>query len=178
MRRVLAATLAFHAGAALAESGFYTGAGVGFYEDDFTAGGVVDVEIDRTDFRVFHGYRFNDFLSLQADVIRSGFDVEADGVVVEEARPWLGEVSVKPSLPIGNQRVQVYARAGYAFDIRDDVDAFDIDISDWSWAGGVEVFIDERWAVRAEYYGIDWSSDAFENGSFGVAFTYNMRDPR
>ncbi|MFW6093936.1 MAG: porin family protein [Pseudomonadota bacterium] len=174
MKKLLAAILTLQAGTALADEGFYVGAGLGWFDDEAEVLGT-EVDFERQDYRLFYGYRFNDYLSLQADMILADFDVDAAGST-GSTRPLLGELSVKPSVPLGTDRVQLFARAGYAFDIRED-DA-DFELSEWSWAGGLEVFVAERWAVRAEYYGVDWERDSFENGVWGLAFTYNMQEGR
>ena len=85
--------------------------------------------------------------------------------------PILGEASVRPSLPIGKW-FELYGRVGYVVVIDDDGTGAEGDEA--TWALGVEVRPWRKLFVRAEYFGVEYKTDSFENGGIGINVGWNF----
>ena len=150
------------------ESGFYAGAGIGQFNleiDNFddVVTTVDDYDSDDTAYKVFAGWRANQWLALELAYINLGspddeilpdttVEVETDGFA-----PY-----IVGTIPIGF--FEVFAKAGYLwYDVNARIDsplgtasASDSD-SDFTWSAGVGLNFFERFNVRLEYVQFDFN---------------------
>lgn len=150
-------------------SGFYLGAGIGRFDfnddvddldqidDDLEGFGLDD---DDNAWKIFAGYRLNQYLSLELDYIDFGRvrdDFEANGSDGEYSVDFSGIAPyVVGTLPVGP--VELSAKAGYLFyDVKVDVDFDDGDLDsksneeDWIWGLGVGATLFQHLALKVEY---------------------------
>jgi OOP family OmpA-OmpF porin len=158
-----AATTSF---AADNESGLYLGAGVGQFNveiDDVTdvANAVDNLDSDDTSFKIFGGWRFNNWLSAELayidfggpddDVAGNNLEAEIDGFA-----PY-----IIGTLPLGP--IEVFAKAGYLFyDLNvkvngDRVGSKSGSDEDFVYGAGLGITLFERLNARLEYEIIDVS---------------------
>jgi hypothetical protein len=187
MKRVIVAgaLLALSSTGALAEDndrGFYAGAGIGTFDFSQDVDGLdeVDDALDDFDFddddnawKIFAGYRFMKYLSVELDYVDFGRvrdSFEADGSSGDYSLEFSGLAPyVVGTLPLGP--VELSAKVGYLFydvDVSIDLDANDLDADssdsaeDFVYGVGLGATLFERVALKVEYEEIDTpgSSDA------------------
>lgn len=166
-----ALTVAAAAPAAYAEdeaAGFYLGGGVGQFNAQIDDVDQVDNTIDAWDeddtaYKLFGGYRLNNFLAFELDYINlgepsgsvvPGFNVDAS---VDGFAPY-----VVGTIPLG-QWFEVYGRLGYYFydatvGVDNEVDdrvEFDEESEDLVYGAGIGANIGERLNLRLEYEKFD-----------------------
>lgn len=152
-----------------AQAQLYLGAGAGqskFHDLDevraacATVGASCSVDDTDTGFKVFAGYRFNDFIALEGGYIDLGESV-ADAVVPVTATAALtaegGYVSLLPQIPVGTVG-SIFGRIGLsAVDAELTASGGGETFSDSSGAAGVvfgfggEVHLNEQVSIRAEW---------------------------
>jgi OOP family OmpA-OmpF porin len=145
-------------------SGWYLGGGVGQFNAQIDDVDQVDNAIDKWDeddtaYKVFGGYRFNRFLSFEADYINLG---KPSGAVVPGFNLDQSVDGFAPyvigTIPIGPW-FEVYGRLGYYFydanqrqrsEANGDLQ-FDEESQDLVWGGGIGANIGEKLNLRLEY---------------------------
>ncbi|MBM0105642.1 porin family protein [Steroidobacter sp. S1-65] len=158
----IGAMLAFACVPAMAESeaGFYTGAGVGkvTLEDD-SAG--VEVEGSDTGFKVFGGYRFNEYASLEIGYIDAGTPDDTVSGVLVEADASAIQASALWQIPISN-RFEGYVRAGFlvwesenSFSFGGTTFSEENDGTDFAYGIGAAVHVTPKFGLRAEFEGAE-----------------------
>ncbi|MET0983966.1 MAG: porin family protein [Steroidobacteraceae bacterium] len=180
---VAGALLALGSGAAFAEDndrGFYAGAGIGTFDFSQDVDGLneVDDALDDFDFddddnawKVFAGYRFMKYLSVELDYVDFGRvkdRFEANGSSGDYSLELSGLAPyVIGTLPVGP--VELSAKVGYLFydvDTSVDLDANDLDADsssseeDLVYGVGIGATLFERLALKFEYEEIDTSGSA------------------
>lgn len=145
----------------LAETGFYSGVSIGkFSAKDNVAG--IELEGSDTGFKVFGGYRFSDYGSLEAayidggtpdDTVR-GVTIESDARAVQASALW--------QVPI-NPRFEAYVRASIIaweadtsatngfFLLTEETDGTDLGLGI-----GASVFVTPRFGLRVEFEGAEF----------------------
>jgi OOP family OmpA-OmpF porin len=182
MRPFLIACAALAAGltalpARSADNGIYIGASVGaagVKADDSFAGENFDYDAGSTGFKLIAGWRFLDWLAVEADYVDLGAgDDKVQGVEIETDINGLS-VSAVGFLPIGP--VDLFARAGaidWSADIRaPGFDEVSDDGVDFTWGVGAQFRV---WslAIRAEYEQFDVAdADTVDLISLGVTWTF------
>jgi opacity protein-like surface antigen len=149
-------------------AGFYLGGGVGQFNAQIDDVDEVDDTIegwdeDDTAYKLFAGFRLNQFLAFELDYINlgepsgavvPGFNVDAS---VDGFAPY-----VVGTIPLGDW-FEVYGRLGYYFydatvGVEDGVNGrleFDEESEDLVWGGGIGANIGERLNLRLEYERFD-----------------------
>jgi Outer membrane protein beta-barrel domain len=151
------------------DSGFYVGAGVGQFnvqidDVDDTDEAIQKLDDDDNSWKLFGGYRFNPYLSLEAAYIDFGGPEDSFEGSGSDNHYKLDISGFAPyiigSFPIGP--VELFAKAGYYFydvDITADLDDPDIDSSsseeDFLYGFGVGATFFEHLNARLEYEKID-----------------------
>lgn len=158
----IGAVLAFACVPAMAESeaGFYTGAGVAKVTLEEKIAGL-EVEGSDTGFKLFGGYRFNEYGSIEiayldggtADDEVFGVLVEVDGSAIQASALW--------QIPISN-RFEAYVRAGVlvwesetSFTVGQATFTDENDGTDFGYGIGAAVHITPKFGLRAEYEGAE-----------------------
>jgi OOP family OmpA-OmpF porin len=159
--------------------GFYLGAGVGEFSteidelDDVDDVGI-DFEEDEDATRIFAGYRFNQFVGVQADYYDFGESETALGLLPVRSDASGLAPSVVGTLPLGP--VELFARAGIVFyDLEVNLDndnVLDETGNDPVYSVGVGVTVLEHLNLKAEYEVVD--IDHFDEAE-GVWLTANWR---
>ena len=149
-------------------AGWYLGGGVGQFNAQIDDIDDVDATVDEWDeddtaYKLFGGYRLNNFLAFELDYINlgepsgavvPGFNVDAS---VDGFAPY-----VVATIPLGNW-FEVYGRLGYFFydatlGIEDEVDGrvtFDEESEDLVYGAGIGARIGEKLNLRFEYEKFD-----------------------
>jgi opacity protein-like surface antigen len=171
-----AVVLAFGASSAYAQSdnvsGFYVGGGWGAYDvqvDDIddTDDAIQRIDDDDNAWRVFGGWRFNPYLSVElayVDFGEPGDQLEGSGSSGNYKLDISGlQPAVYGTFPIGP--VELFAKLGYYFydvdlsvnldDLGGDVFSSDTSEEAWSYGGGVGVTILDHLHFKLEYEKID-----------------------
>ena len=150
------------------DAGFYLGGGVGQFNAQIDDVDEVDETVegwdeDDTAYKIFAGYRLNDFLAFELDYINlgepsgsvvPGFNVDA---AVDGFAPY-----VVGTIPLG-QWFEVYGRVGYYFydatvGIENELDErveFDEESEDLVYGAGIGARVGERLNLRFEYEKFD-----------------------
>jgi hypothetical protein len=177
MRRFLFALIVSAAAfsAQAADKGFYLGASIGEAGVKDIAD---DVDFDADDFgyKVFGGFRFLDWLGVEAGYVDLGSPV--DEILGEDVN---GDADALDAfavlfLPIGDAGgFDLFAKAGFAaWDSRFDSDDLDIDIeddgTDFAYGIGAQFRLGSA-AFRAEYEGFQFGDDA-DMLSVGFSWTF------
>jgi OOP family OmpA-OmpF porin len=143
------------------EDGFYVGAGLGNYEAEIDDVDDADFDFDEDEsaLRLFAGWRFNQFISMQLDRYDFSEAATAPGLlnVTADTEGWAP--SVIGTLPLGP--IELYARAGILFyDVEIGINnetVFDDSGDDPVYAAGLGLTVVERLALRFEYEVIEIS---------------------
>lgn len=129
---------------AVAETGLYAGAGAGFWGSD-----VSGFDDSAPAVRGLIGYRFNEYLALQAD-LNYGTELSDGGIDVEA---WGFEAALRPSFPIGTS-FEAYGRLGWGH-YEYDASGFGINVDgsedEFVWAVGGAYRTSSPWSFFAEY---------------------------
>jgi hypothetical protein len=160
-----------------AESAPYVGLGGGMYNVKVDTGsGFSDFDDSAGLFRVYAGYQFNDYVSLQADYLLFG-DAEDNfsGTKIELSNGDAWEVSVRPSYPI-NEKFDVFARLGwewYQFDLKaQGFGSASGDDDDFVWGLGGTWQFDKSWGVRGEYAAVNISGGDLDMWTLSVVYKF------
>jgi OOP family OmpA-OmpF porin len=171
---VAALTVAAAAPAAFAqdaEPGFYLGGGVGQFNAQIDDVDDVDSTVDEWDnddtaYKLFLGYRLNNFLSFELDYINLG---EPSGEVIPGRNVDASVDGFAPyvvgTIPLG-QWFEVYGRLGYFFydatlGVEDGVGGrveFDEESEELVYGAGIGANIGERLNIRFEYERFDFEN--------------------
>jgi OOP family OmpA-OmpF porin len=171
---VAALTVAAAAPAAFAqdaEPGFYLGGGVGQFNAQIDDVDDVDSTVDEWDnddtaYKLFLGYRLNNFLSFELDYINLG---EPSGEVIPGRNVDASVDGFAPyvvgTIPLG-QWFEVYGRLGYFFydatlGVEDAVGGrveFDEESEELVYGAGIGANIGERLNIRFEYERFDFEN--------------------
>lgn len=163
------------------EPGFYVGAGIGqgtldFDDTDFTVAGVDDSD---TAFKVYAGYTFNEFISLEATYIDAGEPTEQIGAFSMQFDLSAVNVSVIGHLPL-TETFELFGKAGltsYDYDavVRLNgvqVGTGDDSDQDVSYGFGAAYSFPGPFEIRAEYEFIEIDSGSYDVVSLGGAFKF------
>jgi len=154
------------------KTGLYVGLGLGQFDvnaEDIDDLGPIVQEFDSnaTTFKVFGGWRFNPYLSLELDYLDLGSpDEDLQGVRVETDISGVAPYIVG-SLPIGP--IEVFAKVGYLFyDL--DVDANGQEVAsasgsqdDFIYGAGAGIVLFKKLEARLEYEYLD-ASETIDDG--------------
>ena len=151
-------------------NGGFIGVGYGWFDKISDDSQGVLITVEERDPRIFTGYRFNRYIGLQFDAIFSDVDLCVGGIC-SGVNPILGEISVRPSIPLGKW-FELYGRVGYVVLIDDDDTGASSDEA--SWALGAEVRPWKNLFVRAEYFGVEYKSSSFEDGGISINVGWNF----
>jgi opacity protein-like surface antigen len=151
------------------ERGFYLGAGVGQFnvqidDVDDTDNAIQKLDDDDNSWKLFGGYRFNPYLSLELAYIDFGGpedSFEGSGANNHYSLDISGFAPyVIGTIPLGP--IELFGKAGYYFydvDVTTDLDALDIDSSssdeDFLYGAGIGMTFFEHLNARLEYEKID-----------------------
>jgi OOP family OmpA-OmpF porin len=170
-------------GAAHAERlpGFYLGAGVGqgtldFDETDFTVAGVDDSD---TAFKVYAGYTFNEFISLEAAYFDAGQPTDQIGSLSLQFDLSVVNISVIGHLPLTDS-VELFGKAGlasYDYDAEASFNGQRFDAGgdsdqDVSYGFGAAYSFAGPFEIRGEYEFIEIDSGSYDVVSLSGAFKF------
>lgn len=163
------------------EPGFYLGAGVGsgtldFDDTDFTVAGVDDSD---TAFKVYAGYTFNQFISLEAAYFDAGQPTEQIGSFAIQFDLSAVNVSVIGHLPL-TETFELFGKAGlasYDYDAETRfngtvVDTGDDSDQDVSYGFGAAYRFAAPFEIRGEYEFIEIDSGSYDVVSLSGAFRF------
>jgi OOP family OmpA-OmpF porin len=167
MKRVFTAlavaTLAFSPVVALADSGPYVGAGIGYFGLD-----VDGFDASDTAFKAFGGYRANQYFAAELEYIDGGkpedggFEIDISGFNLSALGSW----------PITEQ-FDVFAKLGVLFWDAEARGFGDESGEDFSYGLGVDFKFGENWAIRGEYQRFEIEdTDTADLFSAGVFFRF------
>ncbi|MGY4876792.1 OmpW/AlkL family protein [Vreelandella aquamarina] len=140
-----------------------------------TALGALDVDVeDKTEFAFTLGYRFHDKIGVELlAALPFKHDIELNGGNIASTKHLPPTLTVQ-YYPLGGteSRVQPYVGAGLNYTIFDDesvdIDGVSLDLDDsWGAAGqvGLDLIIDDNWALNAAAWYIDIDTDATVAGA-------------
>jgi opacity protein-like surface antigen len=152
-------------------AGFYLGGGLGQFNAQIDDVDDVDATVDEWDnddtaYKVFAGYRLNNFLAFELDYINLG---EPSGAVVPGRNVDASVDGFAPyvvgTVPLG-EWFEVYGRLGYYFydatlGVEDAVGGrveFDEESEELVWGAGIGVDVGERLNLRFEYERLDFEN--------------------
>jgi OOP family OmpA-OmpF porin len=163
------------------EPGFYVGAGVGsgtldFDQNDFTVAGVDDSD---TAFKVYAGYTFNQFISLEAAYIDAGEPAEQINSVTLQFDLSAVNVSVIGHLPL-TESFELFGKAGLASYDYDAVLSFngltvgggDDSDQDVSYGFGGAYSFPGPFEIRGEYEFIEIDSGSYDVVSLSGVYKF------
>jgi OOP family OmpA-OmpF porin len=163
------------------EPGFYVGAGVGsgtldFDQNDFTVAGVDDSD---TAFKVYAGYTFNQFISLEAAYIDAGEPTEQINSVTLQFDLSAVNVSVIGHLPL-TESFELFGKAGLASYDYDAVLSFngltvgggDDSDQDVSYGFGGAYSFPGPFEIRGEYEFIEIDSGSYDVVSLSGVYKF------
>lgn len=168
------------------QPGFYVGAGVGqgtldFDDDDFTVAGIDDSE---TAFKVYAGFTFNEFISVEAAYIDAGEPVEnINNVVTLQFDLTAVNLSVVGHLPL-TESFELFGKAGlvsYDYDGQQTVNVLGTSITqnvsdsdqDVSYGfGAAYSFEDAPFEIRGEYEFVEIDSGSYDVVSLSGVFKF------
>jgi len=163
------------------QPGFYLGAGVGqgtldFDDTDFTVAGVDDSD---TAFKVFAGYTFNEFVSLEVAYFDAGQPTEQLGAFALQFDLSAVNLSLIGHLPLTDS-VELFGKAGlasYDYDVEMNfnnslVATGDDRDQDVSYGFGAAYSFAGPFEVRAEYEFIEIDSGSYDVVSVSGAFKF------
>ena len=175
-------SLASAANADVGTDPFYLGTGAGAYLVNFNdTGSVVDVDASAPARRIYGGYVFSSFLSLEGGY-NGLFEVDEvtdplfDADVVMKGSSF--DVFVRPTLPLG-KRAELFGIVGYTWydwDVSPGADLPAIDPvkgHDWQFGAGGGWRFNKRWSVRAEWTQVQQSDVEFN--LFTASASYSFR---
>lgn len=161
--------------------GFYLGAGIGqgtldFDDTDFTVAGVDDSD---TAFKVYAGYTFNEFISLEAAYFDAGQPTEQIGSFSLQFDLSVVNVSVIGHLPL-TESVELFGKAGLASYDYDAETSFngqlvatgDDSDQDVSYGFGAAYSFAGPFEIRGEYEFIEIDSGSYDVVSLSGAFKF------
>lgn len=167
---LLAASALFALPARAADKGIYLGGSIGYSQIDESF-----VDLDATGFKLIGGWRFLDWLAVEASYVDFGsmserFDIEGLQELRIDADGY--SLSALAFLPVGP--VDLFARAGvFAWDasLRLNSDRLGDDGTDFVWGGGVQFRL---WSLslRAEYERYDLGGADTQMFSLGATWTF------
>jgi OOP family OmpA-OmpF porin len=163
------------------EPGFYVGAGVGsgtldFDQNDFTVAGVDDSD---TAFKVYAGYTFNEFISVEAAYIDAGQPTEKINGVSLQYDLSAVNVSVIGHLPL-TESFELFGKAGLASYDYDavlsfnglTVDGGDDSDQDVSYGFGATYSFAGPFEIRGEYEFIEIDSGSYDVVSLSGVYKF------
>lgn len=172
-------TLALMCLPAMAETGigFYSGVSVGHVILKDTIGGV-DIKATGTGFKVFGGYRFNEYGSLEIAYLDAGKpDDRISGVTIESDSDAI-EGSAILQIPISD-RFEGFARAGFVtWDAENSATDGQVvftqksDGTDWVFGIGAAFQVTPKFGLRAEYEGAELDGTDLRALSLGGLFRF------
>jgi opacity protein-like surface antigen len=166
MRSILAlsAATAFAAMPAVAQdSGFYVGAGIGDFGID-----VGGFDASDTGYKVFGGYRFIDYLALEAEYLDGG-TVEDAGLEIDVSGFNVSAVGI---LPLG-ERFDVFAKLGMLFWDADTNGLGSDSGEDFSWGIGGGFHFTDQFGMQLEYQGFEIEdTDTVDMISLGASWRF------
>ena len=152
--------LAFVCLPAMAESGFYTGIGVGNVTLKDTISGV-DIEGSDTGVKLFGGYRFNEYGSLEVAYLDAGTPDDTVSGVLVEADARAIQASALWQVPISN-RFEAYVRGGFfvwesenTVTVGRSIFTEENDGTDFGFGIGAAVHVTPKFGLRAEFEGAE-----------------------
>lgn len=169
--------LAFACVPAMAESGFYAGLGLGQVTlEDSIAG--IEIEATDTGFKLFGGYRFNEYASIEAAYLDAGTpDDRVSGVTIESDASAI-QASAIWQVPIGD-RFEAYARGSFfAWEAENTATDGRIFVTqnnegtDFGYGIGGAFDVTPRFGLRAEFEGAHMDGTDLRVLSIGGVFSF------
>lgn len=170
--------LALISSPALAEidSGFYAGVGIGEATVKDTAAGL-DIDASDTGYKMFGGYRFNEYGSIEAGYLVGTFDETISGVEIEsDANAF--QASLLWQVPVSNY-FELYLRgsivaweADHTATVGSATFRQDTDGTDFGYGIGAAVNATPKFGMRAEFEGAEFDGTDFRMISVSGLFRF------